>query len=312
MRTILVAMVAALATSSTSTAAFVVTSKNIKTGTIQTVDLSGTTRPVPTDQEIAFETPSGIYLIGADGRGLRRLPGTRPGDQNPDWSPDGRRLVFWNGRGWHGRLYVSDVLGHSRRLLTRPGAPGYGPSDQYPAWSPDGRLIAFESFRAGAWHIWVMRPDGSGARRVTPAGRGGHSPQWSPDGRRLVYTARWLTTGIAITDLAGRVQKLKTLSWEDWSPSWSSDGAKIAFNSDVHQPRGEIYVVSARGGTPVRLTHNAVDDADARWSPDSREIVFHSRRSGLDEIYLMNADGTQQRRVTRIPKEYACCASWRP
>jgi TolB protein len=291
---------------------FAATALAVGTGMIGS-DLRAQTKPaVPADQEIAFETPSGIYLIGVDGRGLRQLPGTRPGDQNPDWSPDGRRLVFWNGRGWHGRLYVSDVLGHNRRLLTRPGAAGYGPSDQYPAWSPDGRLIAFESFRAGAWHIWVMRPDGSGARRVTPRRRGGYSPQWSPDSRRLVYTASWSTTGIAITDLAGRVHELKTLATDDWSPSWSPDGAKIAFNSTAHQPRGEIYVVSARGGTPARLTRNAVEDTDARWAPDSREIVFNSGQSGLDEIYVMDADGTHQRRVTRIPKEYACCASWRP
>jgi Tol biopolymer transport system component len=303
---------ARLGTRRSSLISFAATALAVGMGMIGSDLRAQTMRPVPADQEIAFETPSGIHLVGVDGRGLRRLPGTRPGDQNPDWSPDGRRLVFWNGRGWHGRLYVSDVLGHSRRLLTRPGAAGYGPSDQYPAWSPDGRLIAFESFRAGAWHIWVMRPDGSGARRVTPAGRGGHSPQWSPDGRRLVYTASWSTTGIAVTDLAGRVRELKTLATDDWGPAWSPNGAKIAFNSTAEEVRGEIYVVGARGGTPVRLTRNTGEDLDPGWSPDSRQIVFDSGRSGLSEVYVMNADGTQQRRVTRIPKEYACCSSWRP
>ena len=109
---------------------------------------------------LAFETPSGIYLIRADGTGLRRLPGTRPGDQNPAWSPDGRKLVFWTDKNSLGEIYVANADGSGRRRLSRTD-PDVEPSDQYPAWSPDGRLIAFESLRSGSWHIWLMRSDGS-------------------------------------------------------------------------------------------------------------------------------------------------------
>ncbi len=261
---------------------------------------------------IAFETPAGIHLINADGTGLRRLPGTKPLDQNPRWSPDGARIVFWTNAESSGEIYVVDADGSNRRRLTKDN-PGYAPSDQYPTWSPDGRLIAFESRRSGEWHIYVMAPDGTAAKRLTPDDRGGYNAQWSPDGKRIAYTAEDYWTAIGIVDLAGRTRALKTLTiGEDWAPSWSPDGSKIAFTSTAQHKKPEIYVVDTEGGTPARLTRNRVGDFDPLWSPDGEHIVFSSGRAGFDEVYVMRADGTDQRRVTRIPTEYACCADWMP
>jgi Tol biopolymer transport system component len=285
-------------------------------GTVLAVVVPGAAAPAaPAVGLIAFETPSGIHLIGSDGTGLRRLANTKPGDQNPHWSPDGSRIVFWSDADSDGEIYVIDADGSNRRRLTEDDPESeYGPTDQYPAWSPDGRLIAFESYRRGDdWHIWVMRPNGAGLRRLTPDGRGGYSADWSPDGKHIVYTAGWAETSLAVVDLTGRTRALESLTAdEDWAPTWSPDGERIAFTSTAEHKKPELYVVAAKGGTPTRLTRNTASDADPVRSADGEHIAFQSGRAGFDEVYVMRADGTDQRRVTRVPTEYACCPAWRP
>lgn len=256
---------------------------------------------------LAYETPDGIHFVNEDGSGRRKLPGTRAGDQNPRWSPDGTRLVFWNDAPGYGDVYVVNADGSGRRKLSGP----LPESAEYPNWSPDGRLIAFESWWSDdeSWHVYVMRPDGSGVRRVTPPGRGGTSPEWSPDGRELVYAAAWLDASLAVIRVDGTgLRTLETVATDDWAPAWSRDGA-IAFNT-VRHGKPEIYVL--RDGRTVRLTENDWRDFDAVWSPDAQKIAFTTERTGLSEVYVMNADGSEPRRVTREPVKYACCADWRP
>jgi tricorn protease-like protein len=85
-------------------------------------------------------------------------------------------------------------------------------------------------------------------------------------------------------------------------PDWSPDGRKIAFTSNRDATPGnpgDIYVMNADGsGEPVRLTSAPGLDDRAAWSPNGRKIAFESSRDGNREIYEMNADGTDQQRLT--------------
>jgi len=259
---------------------------------------------------IAFESPDGLWLIRPDGTGLRRLPGTRPGDQNPRWSPDGRRLVFWTDAAAVGEIYVARADGSGRRKLTR--GPERERVDQFPAWSPDGRLIAFERVFSDT-HIWLMRPDGSERRRLTPYEWGGSSPDWAPDGTRIVYTTwRLGIYSLALVNTAGKARWLETLEGGgDWAPAWSPDGSQVAFASTYDDDKPEIHVLDVASGAVERLTRNDAGDFDPYWSPDGEHILFTTSRTGLDELYVMRADGSGQRRLTRFPTEYACCGDWR-
>src|SRR5919109_580130 len=88
---------------------------------------------------------------------------------------------------------------------------------------------------------------------------------------------------------------------DDFDPTWSPDGTKIAFSSDRDDGIPEIYVMSADGSDVTRLTDNDADDFSPTWSPDGTKIAFTSFRDegGDGEVFVMNADdGSEQTRLT--------------
>lgn len=258
----------------------------------------------PVTGTIVFEMPDGIHLIEADGTGLRKLPGTEPGDQDPRWSPDGRKIAFWHGTEADEAVFTVNPDGSGRREL------GDG---EYPVWSPDGTLLAFDTARDGdCWCVYVMKPDGTQARRVDTGTYAGWYPSWTPsgevsfdagkiDGSGGEYYAR---NGIMAVGIDGTaLRRVTTLRDDDWWSSWSPDGATIAFTTTVRK-KAQIGVVGA-DGAPTVITQNRWTDEAPRWTPDGLHILFTSERNGLGEIYVMDADGSHQRRITRIPNAYA-------
>ena len=87
----------------------------------------------------------------------------------------------------------------------------------------------------------------------------------------------------------------------DGQPAWSPDGAKIAFASTRNGTTPQIYVMKANGDSVVRLTHSIRFDVQPAWSPDGTKIAFATNRDSNDEIYVMNADGTNAVNVTNHP-----------
>ena len=102
----------------------------------------------------------------------------------PDWSPDGKRIVFT--RGSPGRLFVMDADGAGAHRVTKEEV-----DETEPAWSPDGRWIAYSRREPGSSirELWLVRPDGSERRQLTKLGGVAQGPSWSPDGRRIAFSA---------------------------------------------------------------------------------------------------------------------------
>lgn len=131
--------------------------------------------------------------------------------------------------------------------------------DRWPAWSPDGRHIAFASDRNGSLDIYVMKADGSDVRRLTDDPLEEFDPSWSPDGRQIVFTS------------SRNASKPRNRRW--WLSIMNADGSA----------RSRLYQDS-------RQAH--VSDNSPSFSPDGRGFVFNSRRSGLPDLYIMDADGS--------------------
>ena len=225
---------------------------------------------------------SNIYVMNADGSGQTRLTNVPGGEwdyhYSPDWSPDGSKIAFQfstdeilNSGSSNWEIYVINADGTGQANLTNDPS-----SDEHPAWSPDGAKIAFMSRRDGNGEIYVMNSDGSGQTNLT-------NYPGSPG------------SGI---------------SGYDETPTWSPDGAKIAFTSMRDGDR-EIYVMNADGSGQTRLTNNPAEDSQPAWSPDGSKIAFTSYRDGYHEIYVMNTDGSGQVNITNNP-QFDNAASWKP
>ena len=115
-----------------------------------------------------------IYVMDTDGGNRRNLTKNASRDENPSWSPDGKRIAFDSYRDGNHEIYVMDTDGKNQRNLTN------NPSkDRDPSWSPDGKRIAFSSNRARKKpEIYVMDADGGNPRNLTQNPHDDTDPAW--------------------------------------------------------------------------------------------------------------------------------------
>ncbi len=263
-----------------------------------------------------------IYVMNADGSGQRRLTHTSAFEQNPTWSSDGTRIAFGRSGGGTEQIYVMNADGSAVRRLSRGSARA-----QAPTWSPDGARILFTSSRDGNEEIYVMNADGTGVRRLTHSPQSDISPTWSPDGGKIAF-ARDLAPAAAPSQLDVYVmnadgsgeRRLTDNRANDAAPAWSPNGRQIAFQSD-RDGTMQVYVMNADGSAQHALAPSRACDELPAWSPDGGTIAFTSNRdaggspecAGPWEIYVMNADGGGQRRLTNNEAyDFTSASAWQP
>ena len=247
-------------------------------------------------------TSDEIWVVDADGTGLSRLTGSKVGcqpevgtcDAQPAWSPDGKRIAFTRGSGhvvdglaqrWS--IMVMHSNGTHVRRVTQLTKPAQG-EDYAPQWSPDGRTLVFERDNvrnaqpAGGVALWTVDLRTGKERRITPWWvRAGDTPDWSPDGSRILFH--------------------------------SNNHGKEGISANLYTVRPD--------GTGLKQLTFADDGVTqylgSSYSPDGTMITFARRPatggSSLDtaDVFTMNLDGTGITNLTRTRK-YDSFPDWGP
>lgn len=233
----------------------------------------------------------------------------------PNWSPDGRRIVYQSNRTGNSEIYVMNADGSGVIRLTDDPA-----TDENPSWSPDGSLIAFRSYRDGNAEIYIMAPDGTGVRNLTRHAADDIHPYWSPDGSRILFNSnRSLVSGKPVPMIFSMrrdgtdVTQISRDGIEDTYAQWSPDGSRIVLRRRLEEEtagwernpgNSDIFVMNADGTNAVRITTHPGFDGWPSWSPDGAWIAYAGEGAGDYQVILVRPDGTSSRTLTQGPGSF--------
>ena len=241
-----------------------------------------------------------IYRMDIDGKKLRNLTHNKQRNFDPHWSPNGQKIVFMS---YYPKyvICVMDADGKNQICVTNNKI-----GDDSPSWDPDGKKILYRSMVVTNLDIYkdiyIMDADGANQERLTQTKLDENKATFNPKGDKIAFISGWI---LYVMDINGRTKG--NLIQEEiigcGTVVWSPDGENIAFGSHRDGPGSlsEIYTYNFSTKKLQRLTENRADDDSPEWSPDGKAIAFTSERDGNFEIYIMDSDGKNQRRLTQHP-----------
>lgn len=262
-----------------------------------------------------------IFLMEWDGSNMKPLTRHKSISNSPAWSPDGKTIAYRSfayhtaDKTRNADLFFVTIKNEEKKLISaRPGI------NSGAAFFPDGRHIALTMTRGeSSPNIYKMTVDGRSFDALTSGSKDtlNVEPDVSPDGKRIVFSSdRDGRPMIYSMDTDGNNVKRLTIAGEyNSTPKWSPDGKKIVFAGSDRDATGkshfDLFVMDADGTNMIRLTSarkltngKMADNEDPSWSPDGRHVVFTSSREGHHQLYIIDADGENERRITFDKYDY--------
>jgi eukaryotic-like serine/threonine-protein kinase len=269
-------------------------------------------------------TENGIFIVPALGGDERRLGTTEPSLSRQawsqcrlSWSPDGRFLAVVDHTSPEDRysiflLSVED--GGKQRLTSSPESS----ADYSPAFSPDGKTLAFiRSSGLTSEDIYLISTHGETLQRLTVDQRRILSLAWTADGREIVFSSN-RGGGFSLWRVAasgGTPERVAVTGQNAFSPAISRQGNRLVYNVsflDSNIWRIDNSNAADRQKSPTRLISSTLQDHSPQISPDGKKIVFVSDRTGNDEIWICESDGSHPVQLTFFESTVNGTPRWSP
>lgn len=220
--------------------------------------------------------------------------------QDHTFSPDGKRIAYWSPAtdSQQFQLWVANAD------LTSPVKLPIVANIEAPAmWSPDGASLAASSAESGLSQVVIVPAAGGAVRRVTE-GAGIKIPMmWFRDGQALNYfgsAAGGVIQSFVYSLAAGESRPLVPGEKRSHLGVAAPDGSHVAYFV-VDGPQTTVWVADGNGANPRRLTTEGFETLEQfqEWSPDGRELLYQSRRTGHADLWIVPIDGGKPRQLTR-------------
>ncbi|WP_353779665.1 DPP IV N-terminal domain-containing protein [Winogradskyella sp. 3972H.M.0a.05] len=202
-----------------------------------------------------------ICLIDSNGENYKRLTSLEDDAADPSWSPDGNEIIFSSKKTGNNELYIMSLEGKKWVQLTNNEF-----SDQTPSISPVGEHVVFVSDRDGNNELYLMTLRNKKITRLTIDPRSDRVPRWSSDGKKIIWYSR--------------------------EPSKVAGSGKKSWNG------AEIYEIEISGKNRKQITHNFYRDQSPALSPNGKAVMFTSKRTGKNEIYLIDKESSEVIQLT--------------
>jgi TolB protein len=269
----------------------------------------------PDSQQLVYSMAGSLWRQRIDATSAEQLTDGPGYDYQPDWSPDGRSIVYASSRGEAIELELLDLESGRTSQLTHGGA-----INVEPRFSPDGHRIVYVS-SAYHRHPHLFAAELRGRELGEPVRLTGENrsalpryyyspydheinPTWTRDGQSIVFVSNrghihgtggiWRMPAVP----GGEAVELhyEETNWQT-RPDFSPDGQRLVYSSYLGRNWLQLWLLPAAGGEPLPLTYGDWDETSARWSPDGRHIAFISNRDGDTQLRLLQFPGGSSREL---------------
>jgi dipeptidyl aminopeptidase/acylaminoacyl peptidase len=266
-------------------------------------------------ERVLYMGSDGLWSIPATGGSATKV--TQAGAQTRP-SPAGDWIAYVSEKSGAPELYAWSQSGNREVRLTSLGARVGAYS-----WSPDGRTIAFGGDRYGSMDIWTVTvPDGQ-VKRLTGDMRYEVYPTWTPDSRTIVFqrmSDSWVDRDWMEIPAAGGTPRrvAEDRGFMDYGQGRdvgyghvSPDGLSLLVRSQRSGYRA-YWIVPRAGGAARAIDKEAIDQADASWSPDGKSIAYVVQKNGTHSLRVVSAAGGTPLTLVEPELGVVSSAEWSP